>query len=177
LTPEDPAIAKEAEDLEKRFDYGFGIHLRRICYHAMLKEPRQLRKLITAYGPWYGKNIYRLILPVIKSRLTKEMKLNAMETERSRSAVNSLLQILDKTVENRDYLVGEQFSRADLSAAALLSPVILPEEHPYYHAAIKLPNELMEFRQSLEDRPSYQWVKNIYQKHRWEVKQPEHYIL
>jgi glutathione S-transferase len=175
LTPEDPALKQEALELERRLDKDAGLHLRRFFYTYMLQDPTQLRRLITLYGPWYSKNLYTLMLPVIKRGLVRDMKLNALEAERSRLIVNNLLAKLDQTLENKDYLVGDQFSRADLTAAALLSPICQPIEHPYQPANIKLPHDLAEFQERLKSRPFYQWVLKIYQQHRWEVKTFDHY--
>ncbi|GLQ33056.1 glutathione S-transferase family protein [Litoribrevibacter albus] len=175
LTPEDPALKKEVLELERRLDKDAGLHLRRFFYTHMLQDPRQLRRLITLYGPWYRNNFYTLLLPAIKKRMVKDMKLNALEAERSRLIINTLLLHLDERLENRDYLVGDHFTRADLTAAALLSPICQPIEHPYYTEDLTLPSDLAEIRERLKDRPFYHWVSKIYQKHRWEVKPSDRY--
>lgn len=177
LTPEDPELRKEALELERRLDKDAGLHLRRFFFTYMLQDARQLRKLITLYGPWYSNNFYTLMLPTIKSRLIKDMKLNALEAERSRLILNNLLVHLDQKLENKDYLVGDQFTRADLTAAALLSPICQPQEHPYQAPNLTLPPDLAEFQDRLKDRPFFKWVQGIYQQHRWEVKTANHYAL
>ncbi len=175
LTPVDMNLRKEALELELRLDKDLGLHLRRFFYTHMLQDPRQLRRLITHYGPWYSNNLYRIILPVIKNKLVKEMRLNALEAERSRLIINTTLQLLDKKLENKEYLVGDSFSRADLTAAALLSPICQPIEHPYYDERLQLPKDLAEFQKKQQGRPFFQWVQKIYQQHRWEVKPSDRY--
>ena len=177
LTPADPVLKKEATELELRLDADLGLHLRRFFYTYMLQDMRQLKSLITLYGPWYSNNLYHLMLPVIKKRMITDMKLNALEAERSRLIINNMLQKLDEKLENRDYLVGDQFSRADLTAAALLAPLCQPTQHPYYTPHLRLPHDLDEFQQRLKDRRFFQWAKGIYQKHRWEVKDADSYRL
>ena len=65
------------------------------------------------------------------------------------------------------YLVGDSFTVADLTAASILGLVVVPPEFPY----IKLhPDEraepFREFRASLSERPGFQWVEEIYARHR-----------
>ncbi|GAA3943487.1 glutathione S-transferase family protein [Litoribacillus peritrichatus] len=175
LTPEDPKQRQNALELEHRLDKDIGLHLRRFFYAHMLQDSRQLRRLITHYGPWYSNNFYRLMLPMIKRNLVKEMKLNALEAERSRLIINNMLQQLDKKLENREYLIGDTFTRVDLTAAALLSPICQPDNHPYHCEFLSLPKELADFQNKLRDRPFFHWVQGIYQKHRWEVKPSDRY--
>jgi glutathione S-transferase len=64
------------------------------------------------------------------------------------------------------YLVGEDFGVADLTAAALLYPVVLPVEGP---TAIDggPPAGLEEFRAPLAERPGYVWVEEMFRRHRF----------
>jgi glutathione S-transferase len=63
------------------------------------------------------------------------------------------------------YLVGDRFSVADLTAAALFSPLVMPPEHPYPPAEPP-PRSLMEFRDSLASHPAFAWVAEMYRRHR-----------
>ena len=177
LIPDDPALQKQVLELEQSFDLDFGYHLRRFYYTYMLQDLRQLRRLITLYGPWYSNNFYSLMLLKTKKQLVHDMKLNALEAERSRLIVNNGLQKLDQLLEGKEYLVADQFTRADLTAAALLSPICQPSQHPYHTPNLRLPEDLSEFQQRLSERPFFKWVTGIYQKHRWEVKPSSRYTL
>jgi glutathione S-transferase len=65
------------------------------------------------------------------------------------------------------YLVGDSFTVADLTAASILAPLVVPPEFPY----IKLhPDEraaqFREFRASVQDLPGFKWVEDMYARHR-----------
>ena len=64
-----------------------------------------------------------------------------------------------------EYLAGDRFSVADLTAAALLYPIIAPPEGPQI-----LPDEppagFAAFQESVADRPGYKWVAEMFRKHR-----------
>jgi glutathione S-transferase len=62
------------------------------------------------------------------------------------------------------HLVGNTFTIADLTAAALLVPLVLPAEFPY-----RLPPlvpALAAWRASLADRPAFRWAQETYRRHR-----------
>lgn len=177
LTPDNADLKKQAMDWERSFDKSFGIHLRRFYYTHMLQNPTQLRRMITFFGPWYSKNIYTLMLPSIKNKLIQSMKLNALEAERSRLIINDALNKLDDHLSDHKYIVGEQFTRADLAAASLLAPLCAPVQHPYYQGDIELISDLKELQDKSKQRPFYKWVSDIYRQHRWEVKSSDLYRL
>ena len=65
------------------------------------------------------------------------------------------------------FLVGESFTVADLTAAALSTPRPVRPEFPYPMVADHdLPESLREFLGSLAERPGGNWVAEIYNRHR-----------
>ena len=75
--------------------------------------------------------------------------------EVARGKVLVALDRLDAELGDGDYLVGDRFTVADLTAASLFYPLVQPPEGP----ALPPPPEAIErFRAPLKDRPGYQWV-------------------
>jgi glutathione S-transferase len=64
-----------------------------------------------------------------------------------------------------EYMVGERFSVADLTAAALFYPVVTPPEGPQILPADP-PAGFAAFRDSVSDRPGFKWVETMYARHR-----------
>ena len=65
------------------------------------------------------------------------------------------------------YLVGESFSVADLTAAAILGLIVVPPEFPYIKVhPDERTAEFRRFRDSLKDRPGFKWVEDTYLRHR-----------
>ncbi len=62
-----------------------------------------------------------------------------------------------------DYLVGDRFTVADLTAASLFYPMVQPPEGPSLPPA---PERLERFRAPLKERPGYRWVEEMFRKHR-----------
>jgi glutathione S-transferase len=63
-----------------------------------------------------------------------------------------------------EHLVGDAFSVADLTAAALFYPLVDPPKGPALTPA--MPAGFEEFRAPLGDRPGYRWVERTYAEHR-----------
>jgi glutathione S-transferase len=72
---------------------------------------------------------------------------------------------IEKILEQRQYLVGETFSRADLSVASMLSMLVIPDQHPFPWQEI--PDlETKVYYEKFDDHPVTHWVRKIYQDHR-----------
>ena len=61
--------------------------------------------------------------------------------------------------------MGDAFSVADLTAAALFSPIVLPPEFPYPPPEPR-PRHVLALRASLEGHPAFRWVLETYRRHR-----------
>jgi glutathione S-transferase len=87
--------------------------------------------------------------------------------DRARDAeerVERALNRLDADLDGGEYLAGERFSVADLTAAALLYPFALPSQTPW--APSRLPGAWVQFSGRNRDRPSHAWVLEMYRCHR-----------
>jgi glutathione S-transferase len=72
---------------------------------------------------------------------------------------------LDDALAHRAFLVGDRFSRADLTACALLSPLCRPGEGESQLQAL-LPEPVCALRNRLKHRRFYHWVSDMYRQQR-----------
>jgi glutathione S-transferase len=72
---------------------------------------------------------------------------------------------LEAELGGRDYLVGDAFTVADLTAASLFFPIVRPDE-AQYPAPEPLPEAIVERREELAPRPGFGWVQEMYRRHR-----------
>jgi glutathione S-transferase len=63
-----------------------------------------------------------------------------------------------------DYLVGESFSVADLSAASLLYPIVAPPAGP--SGEENLSKGMKRFREPLKEHTGFKWVSEMFARHR-----------
>jgi glutathione S-transferase len=166
LYPFDPEQRSLALELEDHFDEQCGHHLRRVLFGDNLAEPDKFLALV--YGADHPQiGLLRTVSPVFCRLVKRSFRIGPETIERSREKVRAALDRLEADVGPSGYLVGESFSVADLTAASILAPIVMPPEFPY----IKLrPEERTaqsrHFRDSLKDRPGFRWVEDVYARHR-----------
>lgn len=71
---------------------------------------------------------------------------------------------LEAELDGREYLAGDRFSVADLTAAALLDPIIRPPQAPWQPS--RWPDAWAKFQASQADRPAIRWGAEMYRRHR-----------
>ncbi len=94
------------------------------------------------------------------------MDLGRAQGRQSRDILLGELDWLDGLLaDGRPYLNGECFTRADLTAASLLAPLVNPARHPTY-ANLSLPPVLAAEVAEWQTRPVLRWVSRIYAEQR-----------
>lgn len=165
LTPSDPTLKKEALELEKYFDTEIGMHLRRYIYNTILPRRDIVEPMLLAQGPAWGPKVYRVIFPLVRFLMKKSMNINPESAARSEVRLRSAMEKINGMVAKKQFLIGNQFSRADITAAALLAPLCWPKEHAFPWPK-SVPEPLAGFRKEWELTASYQWVLKMYQDYR-----------
>ena len=165
LTPKENS--EDCQEIERRLDSIAGVHVRRYFYsEAMVDHPQIVRPVFTGNLPWLQKLIVSLGWGKIRSIMIQRMDLGPEQRVDSRTIVDTELTWLDNLLsDGRRYLAGDGFSRADLSAASLLAPLVSPPEHPVY-AGLAMPPLITEEVAAWDQRASLQWVRRMYQEHR-----------
>jgi glutathione S-transferase len=89
------------------------------------------------------------------------------DAERAREAIAVAFDKLEAELErgNGEFLVGDALSVADITAASLFYPVVVPPEGPL-DPSLPRPPAFDRFRQGLSDRPGYRWVEETFRRHR-----------
>ncbi|HEY8759331.1 MAG TPA: glutathione S-transferase family protein [Candidatus Dormibacteraeota bacterium] len=152
-------------DLEQYFGREVGPGVRTAIFHAILPY-RRVAVPLTTQGLGVGVRVmFTLGYPGIRRAVRRAMDADDDGARRGREATVRGLERVEDELGGREYLVGERFSVADLTAAALLCPLVAPPEFAYDWPPA-WPDEWEEFRRSLADRPGYQWVQEMYRRHR-----------
>jgi glutathione S-transferase len=166
LYPVDREQRSRALALEDYFDERCGHDLRRVLFNDNLAEPEKFRALL--YGADQARSgLLKTVSPLLCRVVKLRYRVRPETVEKSREKVRAAFDKIEAEVGPSGYLVGESFTVADLTAASILSPIVIPPEFPY----IKLqPDERTpqsrRFRDSLKDRPGFKWVEDMYARHR-----------
>ena len=167
LLPRDPALRKRVLEMEARLDR-VGAHVIRYAYSSILDEADAVTRLWTLDAGPLQKRFIRATFPVLREIFRRKLGFDAARVARSRQAISDTLDFLDaQLADGREFLVGDRLSAADITACALLAPLMGPDQHEMYSRA--------DFRTALAplvsdwlQRPVAQWLRRRY-RHRHEI--------
>jgi glutathione S-transferase len=167
LYPDDPAQRRRALELEQFFDEELGPHIRRAFYHELLPHPQLVVPLFTHGQPTATRALLRAGFPMLRIGMRRRFQISPQGAADSRAKMVAAIDRLAREISSSGYLVGDSFTVADLTAAALLYGVARPPEFPYAMVADDdLPASWREFLDSLAQRPGGRWIAEIYRRHR-----------
>jgi glutathione S-transferase len=129
LTPESGDDRARALELEGWLDRELGETLRRVFYFHSLKRPELIVDLFTQNGPSWGRMFYRVAFGLVAGRVRAMYKVTEENAAKDRERLARAIARVDELLTGRSHLVGERFTRADLTLAALLAPMVRPAEH------------------------------------------------
>ncbi len=163
LTPCDPLSARQALEWEAYSDEEIGVTLRLwYYYHALADRDLALRALLDG-AAWYAQPLFMLIYPKVRDVMRHNLNINDQTAEQSKARFLAALENLDNALKDRRFLVGDRFSRADLTVCALLSSCCLAADAK---APVRSPDAVGALADQLKGRRFYRWVLNVYDNYR-----------
>jgi glutathione S-transferase len=166
LYPDDPGQLRGALDLEEFFDVEVAPYARRAAFHEARRDRHRWSEIVQQTAPASPMLRFRR-LSALYGRAFTAVRYGAGAERRAAAAKEKVVRgfdRLERELGDRDYLVGDRFSVADLTAAALLYPVVLPPEGPFKMEP--LPEGWRRFRETLAARPGFEWVEEMFARHR-----------
>ena len=173
LYPEDPADRRRALELEDFFDEELGPQIRLLVWHVLRTDRARMEELgYTMMPPSLRDNRFARAASARFGSTWVQMRFRVTSDERAEAAKAKVLAAVDRLeaeLDGGEFLVGDAFSVADLTAASLLYPIVNPPEGP---AVIPNGNpELEEFFGPLRERPGGRWIAETFARHRQPARQ------
>ncbi len=165
LTPTHPERRSQALEWEAYLDREIGVPLRAWFYFHLLPQRRRAIAFWTQGGPRYGRLLYAFIFPVVRRATRRMLQIEPEHAARCEQRWLAALQRLNETVALRRFLVEGGFSRADLTAAALLSP-LWNEGLPTASLRELWPEPVLALREARLGDPALLWVAGLYRDFR-----------
>ena len=164
LYPDDPDQRARALNLEDAFDEQLGPHVRRFGWFHMINDRDATVDALMATASPRRRRFMRTLLPLARPAVKLDYAVNAEAAAAAVIAIRAAMDRLEADLGPSGYLVGDGFSVADLTAAALFTPLLAPAQRPYIPAAT--PQPVLDLRAELQARPGGAWVYEMYARHR-----------
>lgn len=168
LYPIDAAERARAIELEDWFDENLGPHARLLPFYELIQEPDLFAEIAAESVPGPLGKAKPVVGAYARAYTSIRWGANSDdEAVRAREAIVAAFDKLETELDKGDgeFLVGDQLSVADITAASLFYPVVVPPEGPL-DPNLPRPPALERFRQSLSDRRGFKWVEDTFRKHR-----------
>jgi glutathione S-transferase len=164
LYPADPAQKARALELEDFFDERLAPQLRRLVWHHTLQDTNLVVDSLFGDRSPGRARFLRATAPVVRPFVRRDYGVSAESAEVAHGEVLAAMDRIEAELQPSGYLVGDRFSVADLTAAALFTPLIAPPHRPYLPPTF--PPALQSLREELTARPGGVWIHEMYERHR-----------
>ena len=166
LMPTDPARRQEVLDIEDRFDR-IGAHVVRYAYRDALDDAEGIKTVWTLDASPVERFIVRTAFPLMRAGFRRGLQLGnkTVVAKSERRILDGMDWLAERTDGQPRYLVGDSLTAADITAAALLSPLACPDEHAVYSRP-DFQKGVAALKARHADHPAMTWVRWLYRKHR-----------
>ncbi len=174
LFPADADGAAAVAGVEDLFDTGWGSNASSVAYCSYVNWPGQLRQRWQKGLNGPRRVLLRAAMPVLVRGLRRRRGLSPETRKeflaRAMDAYDQLETILHDN--GGHFMVGDAFSAADLTGAALLGPFVAAPGSPWEDIATASdtrgfpPADLVAFRQQVSSRPLGRWATRIWDRYR-----------
>jgi glutathione S-transferase len=162
LYPADQNERRQALELEGWFTDSIGHDMRRVVFWDLRDRRSYLADLLGTEQGIAGRAQIRAMMPVAWRYVVRRYDFNQESYDRSTEALVGALDRIESERNGGEHLVGDSFSVADLTAAALLYPLVQPPEFQY-----ELPDTPSTgFLDFAPDHPARAWISETWRRHR-----------
>jgi glutathione S-transferase len=165
LYPENETDRDLALDLQDWLGAELGPHIRRYLFFHLLPHTRFAARTMTEGIKPPASAAYRASFPLVRVAMRRAM---AIDAEGAAEGWRRTLLALDRIEEElgpSGYLVSDSFTVADLTAAALMFPLVRPEQ-AQYPIPNPWPEPIESDRASIAKRPGFRYVEEMWRRHR-----------
>ncbi len=163
LFPEDVSQRARALAIVHHWDDEVGPAVRLAKFFEVMEADYAVGTFCRDQGA-LARGLYRAGFPLIRRVMGRQMGINAENAARAREITRGAFDFVGKEPGAKGYLVGDGFTVADLTCAALLMPCLSLAEWGGPEDAPTEKNRAWVTRWA--DHPGAEWVREIYRRHR-----------
>lgn len=157
----------EIVQLEEYFDERLGPHTRRWAYSWALHDRALLGEMLEKGLTPFEARLTRAARPLIIAGLIRGLGLGDRAIDRAQVRIAAVFELVGERIKDRPYLVGDRFTAADLTFAALGAPAVLPPTYAFGLPPLdRLPEDMRRAAQAMRSTAAGDFVMRLYRDHR-----------
>lgn len=138
LYPIAPDLLQQVKELEALFNTQLGTATRVWAYSHTRHNPKLALFRFTSGVPFHERGLFPLVFPLVTSMIRRINVTTEAASDAHAQITRIFGTVSHKLADRRTYLVGDRFTAADLTFAALTTAAVRPPE--YGDAALELSN-------------------------------------
>ena len=149
--------------IQGQFDDEVGPAIR-LCKFYEVLDVKHAKDTFGYGAPWLSVAVWGLLFPVLANIIKRKYGVNPDSAKQARERTRQALDFVAAEAGDSGYLVGDQFSVADLSCAALL--MLAVDVGKWGGPPSSGTEKNQRWLQSWEDHAGAEWVREMYRRHR-----------
>ncbi|MDJ0705952.1 MAG: glutathione S-transferase family protein [Leptolyngbyaceae cyanobacterium MO_188.B28] len=176
LYPADPQLRCHVNDLETWFDVRLGVATRCWGYAQVIDDRQRIKQVWLQQRSGLEKLAFELTYPYLRRKVRDGYAATPEGAARSILKIQQIFDEVGKWLERgQSYLVGDRFTAADLTFAALAAPVLFPPEYGFQLTSMnQLPDKIAAIIQSFRETTAGDYALRIYREHRYSPREKLH---
>lgn len=167
LYPTDPKLRQEVEQLEELFDSKLGVYVRQWGYYYRIDDRQALKEMWRKNNPQLEQVGLTLAFPLMRRIVRRAYDVSASSAASSLAEVRQIFDLVSQRLaSDRSYLVGDNFTAADLTFAALAAPALRPKQHPIQLTQVGTNEEVAAVIQELRRTKAGKFALRLYKEQR-----------
>ena len=167
--PNNPELKQEVEKLENFLEKKLAPLVAHWAYYYLLNDKRLIRRLWCEGTPSLEQTMFPVIFPIARKLFKRRLGIKSGSASSTYNQIQEIFESINqKLADGRSYLIGEQFSAADLTFSALAAAALLCPDY----RGVRLPNlneiphEMAEGVRELRAMPAGQYAIKLFSDER-----------
>jgi glutathione S-transferase len=157
--------------IEHELDETLGVDARLLAYWHALGDDAPARAFAKRMLHLRAPLAQRVVVPLFRALIFRRYEVSREAAARAEARVRATFARLGEATSDQGYVVGDRFTLADLTFAALSAPLLGPSEHPVTGRLGGQPAPgVAALRAELSAMPAGQHALRVYREHRQTVK-------
>jgi glutathione S-transferase len=167
ILPADAGDRARVLAIEHDLDETLGVDARLLAYWYFLGDDEFAHAFVGRMLRLRSPFARRIVTKFFRPFMFRFYRVSEHAAHLAEARVRDTFTRLGRAIEGSGYLVGDHFTLADLTLAALASPLLAPPEHPIMsRTGVPTPPALAALRAELSETPAGRHALRVYREHR-----------